>query len=244
MYLHMKIKNILMVVAACAAFTNAHAGTVETTQTTTPSVVVETGYSSESVWRGADLGKDEASAVVTTSTELPTGINLDLVAEYSNADTNVKDEETDLSAVFSKQVADYLVSLSYTWYSQDFTKDGSSQAQEAGISVTREIGPIDLTFTQYLGTVGDNNSYSELVASYSDDFGLPVVLDFRSELGYLAQEGKCTHLENRVSTDVPVTAGVVAVPFVAYSIGLDDSVGVHSDMKNVFFGGIEFKRSF
>lgn len=247
--IHMKTKNILLAVAAFAAFTSVQAGTVEPVTVTaeessTPSIVVETGYSSESVWRGADLGRDEASAVVTTTTELPIGVGLDLVAGYSNADTEVKDEETDLSAVFSKEIADYLVSLSYTWYSQDFAKDGSGQAQEAGLSVSREVGPVDVTFTQYLAVKGDNNSYSELAATYSDDFGLPVVLDFRSELGYLAQEGKCTHFETRISTDIPVLQEVTAVPFVAYSLGLDDSVGVHSDMQSVFFGGIEFKRSF
>jgi hypothetical protein len=110
----MKTKNILLAVAAFAAFTSVQAGTVEPVTVTaeefsTPSIVVETGYSSESVWRGADLGRDEASAVVTTTTELPIGVGLDLVAGYSNADTEVKDEETDLSAVFSKEIADYLV---------------------------------------------------------------------------------------------------------------------------------------
>jgi hypothetical protein len=95
-----------------------------------------------------------------------------------------------------------------------------------------------------MSIVGDNNAYSELAATYSDDFGSSLTLDFRAELGYLAQEGQCTHFETTISTDIPVVEGVTAVPFVSYSLGLDDSVGVHSDMKNLFFGGIEFKKTF
>ena len=231
-------------VAALAATMNVNAGQPAVdAASSTPLVSLETGYSSEEVWRGASLGRDEANAVLSVETQLPADITLTLGADYSSADSDVKDEQTDLSAVFSKSVSDYLVSLSYIWYSQDVAV-GGGQAQEAGVSVSRSIGPVDVSLTQYLGLVGDNNSYSELAATYSDDFGSSIVFDFRSELGYLAQEGQCTHFETRVSTDIPVTAEIVAVPFVAYSLGLDDSVGVHSDMSNLFFGGIEFKRSF
>jgi hypothetical protein len=230
-------------IAAAVAMMNVNAGQPEAAVAIAPVVSVMTGYSSEDVWRGASLGQDEANAVLSTETALPADIALTLSADYSAADSDVKDEQTDLSAVFSKQVSDYLVSLSYIWYSQDVAL-GGGQAQEAGVSVSRSLGPVDISLTQYLGLVGDNNSYSELSATYSDDFGSSILFDFRSELGYLAQEGQCTHFETRISTDIPVTQGVVAVPFVAYSLGLDDSVGIHSDMSNLFFGGIEFKRSF
>lgn len=233
-------------IAAAVAMMNVNAGQIEKASVATEEatlVAVETGYSSENVWRGASLGQDEATAVVSTLTSLPADIELALTADYSNSNSDVKDEQTDLSAVFTKSISDYLVSLSYIWYSQDVAL-GGGQAQEAGLSVSRSLGPVDLSLTQYVGLVGDNNSYSELAATYSDDFGSSIIFDFRSELGYVAQEGQCTHFETRVSTDIAVTAGVVAVPFVAYSLGLDDSVGVHSDMSNLFFGGIEFKRSF
>ena len=230
-------------IAALAALNIAYAGTIEDAPSVMTPVVVTTGYSSDKVWRGADLGANEASAVITTTTELPADISLALSADYANAETSAKDEATELSAVFSKSVADYLVSLSYTWYSQDYVGQ-EGQAQEAGLTVSRAVGPIDLSLTQYVGLVGDNNGYSELAATYSDDFGSPFLLDFRSELGYLSQEGQCTHLATTVSTDIPVVEGVKAVPFVTYSLGLDDSVGVHSDMKNLFFGGVEFKKTF
>ena len=202
-------------VAALAATMNVNAGQPAVdAASSAPLVSLETGYSSEEVWRGASLGRDEASAVLSVETQLPADITLTLGADYSAADSDVKDEQTDLSAVFSKSVSDYLVSLSYIWYSQDVAV-GGGQAQEAGVSVSRSIGPVDVSLTQYLGLVGDNNSYSELAATYSDDFGSSIVFDFRSELGYLAQEGQCTHFETRVSTDIPVTAEIVAVLFVS-----------------------------
>jgi hypothetical protein len=231
------------IVAALAALSIAYAGTTEEAPSAVTPVTVETAYTSDKVWRGADLGANEASAIITTTAELPADISLALSADYANAETTAKDEATELSAVFSKEVADYLVSLSYTWYSQDYAGQ-EGQAQEAGLTVSREVGPIELSLTQYMSIVGDNNAYSELAATYSDDFGSPFLLDFRAELGYLAQEGQCTHFATTVSTDIPVVEGVKAVPFVTYSLGLDDSVGVHSDMKNLFFGGIEFKKTF
>jgi len=230
-------------IVALATLVNAYAGTIEGAPSAATPVTVETVYSSDNVWRGADLGANEASAIISTTTELPADVSLALSADYSNAETDAKDETTELSAIFSKEVADYLVSLSYTWYSQDYAGN-EGQAQEAGLTVSRAVGPIDLSLTQYVGLVGDNNGYSEFAATYSDDFGSSLTLDFRAELGYLAQEGQCTHFETTVSTDIPVVQGVTAVPFVSYSLGLDDSVGVHSDMKNLFFGGIEFKKSF
>jgi hypothetical protein len=230
-------------IAALAALNYAYAGPIEDAPSAFTPVTLETGYSSDKVWRGADLGANEANAIVTTTTELPADVSLALSADYANAETTGKDEATELSAIFSKEIADYLVSLSYTWYSQDYAGQ-EGQAQEAGLTVSRAVGPIDLSLTQYMSIVGDNNAYSELAATYSDDFGSSLMLDFRAELGYLAQEGQCTHFETTVSTDIPVVQGVTAVPFVSYSLGLDDSVGVHSDMKNLFFGGIEFKKSF
>lgn len=228
-------------IATFMAVSGVHAGQAAA-ESTLP-VVVETGYSSDRVWRGASLGEDAANAVVSTTTALPAEVVLDLSANYSNSDSEIKDEQTDLSAVFSKKVSDYLVSLSYTWYSQDQAV-GGGQAQEVGLTVSRAVGPVNVSLTQYVGLVGDSSSYNEISAAYSNNFGSSMKFDFRSELGYLAQEGKCTHFETRISTDIPVTNEVVAVPFVAYSLGLDDSVGMHSDMSNLFFGGVEFKRTF
>lgn len=238
--------NVLSVVAVFAAVMHLNAGQIEAIDTNVSSAQIEmnTGYSSDDVWRGTDSGKSETDVTVSTTASLPAETALTLNANYSNAERELKDDEVDLSAVFSKEVADYLLSLSYTWYSQDRNESGRGQAQEAGLTVSREVGPVDVSLTQYMSVVGDNNNYTELAATYSNDFGTPLVFDFRSELGYLAQEGKATHFETRVSTDLPFTKEIIAVPFVAYSLGLDDSVGIHSDMSNLFFGGIEFKRSF
>jgi hypothetical protein len=209
------------------------------------STSLTTGYASDSVFRGVDQGQNDAEAVLTTDISLPADINLTVDAAYSKMDSSVTDEEaTELSAEFSKSVADYLISLSYTWNSNGYVGEGSP-TQEIGISVQRAVGPVTVEFTQYIGLEGDNNGYSEVAALYSDDFGvLPVVLDFRTELGYLTQDATFTHFGAQISTDLPVVENVIARPFVAYNhqLGGEFASGVSSN--DGFFGGVLFTRAF
>lgn len=242
----MKKLNTLIVMVAAAAFANA--GTIEETVVVeTPSIVdVSTSYNTDKVWRGSDIGQNEAVATLTTGFELPAQVGLDLSADYSLAEGSqtVSDEATDVTAVFSKSVADYLLSLSYTWYSEGFDQAGNKGGQEAGLSVSKDVGPVNLTLTQYLAVQGDNNAYSEIKGVYSNDFGvLPKAVDFTTTVGYLAQDGAFTHAETRISTNVPVVEGIVAQPFVAYSIDLGGEF-VETFSGENFFGGVEFKRAF
>jgi len=241
----MKKLNTLIVMVAATAFANA--GTIEQPEVVAnaPIVDVTTEYSSEKVWRGSDVGTNEAAATVTTDLELPAEIGLQLSADYSTVDgTTTSDEATDLTAVFSKSVSDYLVSLSYTWYSEGFDQSGDGGAQEAGLSVSKKVGPVNLTLTQYLAIEGDNNAYSELAGAYSSNFNvLPVELDFSARVGYLVQDSVFTHAEARISTDLPVIEGIVAQPFIAYSTDLGGEF-IDNFSGDNFFGGVQFKRSF
>lgn len=242
----MKKLNTLIVMVAAAAFANA--GTLEeaAVANSTASVDVVTEYSSDRVWRGSDIAQNEAAATVATALDLPADVGLVLSADYSAAEgaDTISDEATDLTAVFSKSVSDYLLSLSYTWYSEGFDQSGNGGAQEAGLSVSREVGPVTLSLTQYMAIEGDNNGYSELKGEYSNNFDvLPVELDFTARLGYLMQDSVFTHAEARISTDLPVTQGIVAQPFVTYSTDLGGEF-IDAFSGDNFFGGIQFKRSF
>ena len=242
----MKKLNTLIVMTAAVAF--ATAGTLEETTVVTgiPTIDVTTEYSSDRVWRGADVGENEASATVTTDLELPAEIKLALSADYSLAEgtDTLADEATDLTAAFTKNVSDYLLSLSYTWYSEGFNQSGNGSAQEVGLSVSKEVGPVTLSLTQFLAVEGDNNAYSEIKGEYTNDFNeLPVELDFTATLGYLAQDAAFTHAEVKVSTDFDVTEGIIAQPFVAYSVDLGGEF-VDAFSGDNFFAGVQFKRSF
>lgn len=235
--------------AATTAFVNA--GTLAELEQLKPAesttiVDVTTEYSSDKVWRGSDVGQNEAVATVATDFELPAEIGLQLSADYGKMDgtATTSDEATDLTAVFSKSVSDYLLSLSYTWYSEGFDQSGDGGAQEVGLSVSRKVGPVNLTLTQYIAVEGDNGGYSELLGEYSSNFNvLPVELDFSARVGYLVQDSAFTHAEARISTDLPVIEGIVAQPFVAYSADLGGEF-VDAFSGDNFFGGIQFKRSF
>jgi len=249
----MKNKMKLITIGTAAAFfaiINVGAGPIEEPAdgpALAASVVdVTTKYSSEKVWRGAAVGENEAAATVTSDVELPAAIGLKLSADYSNVDgtTTTSNEATDLTAVFSKNVSDYLLSLSYTWYSDGFDQSGNSASQEVGLSVTRKVGPVNLTLTQYMAVEGDNNGYSEVLGAYSSNFNvLPVKIDFTAKVGYLVHDSSFTHAEARVSTDLPVVEGIVAQPFIAYSSDLGGAF-IDNFSGDNFFGGIQFKRAF
>jgi hypothetical protein len=250
----MKKQTKLIGLLSLAFAVTAYAGSIIETQVETPieisaeteSIVIDTNtsFSTEEVFRGVNVGDSTGEVAVSTEFELPADIVMSLETQYAQSDSEVSNSDTDVAVAFSKSVEDYLLSLSYTWRSTDFT-EGNSNMQEIGLSVSKDFGPVTATLTQYIATQGDNNGYCEFSGVYSNDFGvLPVVLDFYSEVGYLAQEGKLTHFLSKISTDLPVAGEVVASPFIAYSLGLNESVGVHSDTRNLFFGGVEMKRAF
>jgi hypothetical protein len=245
------MKKLNTYIALAALTTLVNAGTLDTLDIdkvteVIPPVEVTTSYATDRVWRGSDLGQNEIVGSALTVFDMPADTTLSLNTVYTNADSATSsNDETEITAIFSKSVADYLLSLSYTWYSEDFDQQGSGQAQEVGLSVSRDIGPVTLYLTQYFGVEGDNNQYSEIGAAYSSNFDvLPVELNFTGEVGYLAQNSDFTHIELCVSTNLPVVENIIAQPFVAYNLQFGESFVSDIDSNDVFFGGVQFKRTF
>lgn len=240
----MKHTNKLIAMAVGLMSLNAYAGDLAETVVYTSDTFVDAnvGYASEYVWRGAHVGDDVTSTNMSTSFSLPSDLSLDVGAWYNMTDTD--NDEFIGSFAVSKSVSDYLIALSYTWYSVDFDRT-SGEAQEVGLTVSRYVGPVNVSLTQYVALEGDNNSYSQLAAQYSSDFDvLPFVVDFYGEAGYLAEQGKFTHVLAKISTDIPVIQDVVASPFVAGSVALSDASSASVPTSNYLFAGVEFKRSF
>jgi hypothetical protein len=205
---------------------------------------VEVGYSSINMWRGQNIGPNEAFAAGTGSIVLPADINLSFIADYSNSQSTV-DNQGDLSAAISKDFAGFRFSASYIWYTPSFVTNTGGAVQEVGIGVSKTIGPVDLSLTQYIAVEGDNNQYGEVTVDYKNNFGLPFTLDLNSVLGYIAEQGVATYLETTLSTEIDTTyRGIVALPFVAYSISLSNYQGANGYTDNSFVGGISFKRAF
>ena len=242
----MKLNKLIvsMVFFATSLFAVAQEPVVDLAQIKPQEINSTVAYSTEDVFRGESVGENMGEVSVDTEFKLPADINMGLGAIYSQSDSELSDTETDLKAIFTKNIEDYLLALSYTWYSEDFNKQGGS-AQEVGFSVSHNLGPVSLTLTQYLALEGSNDSYSELSALYSNDFKvLPVVIDFYSELGFLTETTEFTNFLVKISTDLPVVGDVVASPFVAYSYDLGGSITGLDEDQNLFFGGIEFKHKF
>lgn len=239
-----KYANKLLAAVVGLMSASVYAGDLAETVVTTSTASVEAnvGYASEYIWRGAHVGDSVTSTDLSTSFELPNDLSLDIGAWYNMTDTD-NDEFVGTIAV-SKSFSDYLVALSYTWYSVDFDRS-SGDAQEVGLTVSRYLGPVSVSLTQYVALESDNNSYSQIAAQYSSNFDtLPFVVDFYGEVGYLVEQGKLTHALAKVSTDIPVVQDVVASPFVAGSVALSDASSANVATKNYVFAGLEFKRNF
>lgn len=229
---------------AALAF-NVFAGELTDPTTTSNStdlkLALDSSYSSETVFRGAELGNNQVDGSLSAEFNLPVSdIVMTTKTEYSTVDGS--NQEALVETAFSKSIEDYLIGLSYTWYSQGLDKQGG-QDQEVGFSVSKPIGPVTLSYTQYLAIEGENNGYGELSAKYSLNIQ-PIVLDFSSELGYLFEDESFTHTQLMVSTDLPVTENIVASPFVAYNLDLGSGFATNIQSDSTFFGGVLMKKRF
>ena len=209
---------------------------------------VDAGYSSSKAWRGARVGDSEGTAAVVAENlaTLPGDVKLDLALLQSLADgaSTAAQDETRGSVAVTKELEKWLLGVSYHWYSVGFDKVDRGDSQEVGFSVARTVGPVQLSYTQYVDVQGDNGGYSELAALYSNDFNTGITLDFAATLGYLTEEGDFSHAEVKVSTDIPITERVYAQPFAAYVVELDNPAGLFADDSNFFYGGVQFKTKF
>jgi hypothetical protein len=232
------------IVSACFAF----AGETELPTTTVqafelPQIETAASYTSENVWRGVAVTDASAALETRAQHEVFEEFTVSLDAFAATSDTGT-DEFIGTLRV-SKEYANTLFGINYAWYSRDFDRTHGS-AQEVGFSLSRMVGPVYLTLTQYLAVQGDNDGYADVRAAYSTDFGkLPFVLDFSSELGVLTEKQKLNHAMIKVSTDIAIIDGYIVSPFIASSAKLSTVDGsVFADTSNLFYGGIVIKRSF
>lgn len=228
------------IVSACFAF----AGEIEF-ETTNTALPIETAasYASENVWRGVAVSDSTAALEASVEQQVFEDFTISLNTFGSKSDT----DKQDLIGTFliSRSFDDTQFGINYTWYNHDFDRTSGS-AQEAGFTLSRMIGPVHITLTQYLALQGDNDAYADVRASYSTNFNyLPIVLDFTSELGVLMEKQKLNHVMIKVSTDIQIVENYIASPFIASSLKLENVEGsVYADTSNLFYGGIVIKRTF
>ena len=204
---------------------------------------IHTGYTSEYLFRGLNLGQDLVEVGVDVSTEI-NNIGLSAGAWYGSFSSGpnglVDIDELDLYGEASYDFGFLTGAIGYIHY--DLLRGGAN-AQEVYFSVGRDFGFVEASLTYFWDVQTDNDGYMELELSRGFELSSCLTLSCSSKLGYLAEEGDFVHLTGKVALDYAFTETATLSPFIAGSLGLNDA-GTHAGNKNQFVAGTMLSVSF
>ena len=202
---------------------------------------IHTGYTTDYLFRGMDLGADLVEAGIDLSTEAY-GLGLSAGAWYGSYDSavtfgnnrNIKGStnELDLYAEISKDFGFMTAAVGYIKY---INQDGryydnnnnfglnNDDAQEVYFSVAKEFYGIETSLTYFWDIETDNDGYMEAYLGKSFELSPCVTLNTGATFAYLWEEGDWAHLTAKVSLDWAFTETATLSPFIAASFSLDDN---------------------
>ncbi len=211
---------------------------------------IHTGYSSEYLFRGVDLGDGLIEVGVDGATKW-NNINLSAGvwgAAFVNATagtTNDVDNEVDLYSQASYDFGFMTAAVGYIYYWN--VGQLGQDAQEVYFQVSRDFGFAAISYTYYGSVQGaKNEGYSELALKRSFDLSPCLKLNLSSTVGYLCEGGDFTAFTNKASLDWGFAEHAKISPFIAVSIALGESSegGQWADTENEYVAGSMLSVSF
>lgn len=227
---------------------------------------IHTGYSTQYIFRGIDLGDDLTEVGVDAAMEYM-GLGLSAGAWYASWDSNTgfpgfeaDVDELDIYAEVSKDLGFATVALGYIYY--HFPQASGTalfvpiqDAQEVYVSVAKSFYGFDTSLAYYWDIETDNDGYTEFNVSKGYELSPCVVLNAGGTLGYLFEEGDMSHAQLKVSVDWAFTETATLSPYIAHSWALSeggrlaggpsgDSTALYGGSDNEFFGGAMLSVSF
>jgi uncharacterized protein (TIGR02001 family) len=187
---------------------------------------VHTGYTSEYIFRGVDLGDDLAEFGVDAATEM-NGWGLSAGIWATAFDSPAPDDinsEVDMYAGVSKDLGFLTAEVGYIYY----WNVGSLGVddQEVYFSASRDFGFATASLTYFWDVCennGGNNGYTELALSRSWELNQCLTLNVGTNVGYLIEGGDFTAWTTKASLDWGFVDRAKLSPFVALSIALGES---------------------
>jgi hypothetical protein len=227
---------------------------------------LHTGYTSEYLFRGLNLGQDLVEAGFDVATEW-NGLGLSAGAWYGSFDRNVDLnngfgparplstdlDELDVYAEVSKDFGFLTAAVGYIYYmNSEPSINGffpatfqNDDAQEVYFSIARDFGFANLSLTYFWDIETDNDGYSELALDRSFELNQCLALNVATNVGYLAEQGQCTAWTTKVGLDWNFAGTAKLSPFVALSVALsDDNDTYYGGSKNLFVAGSMLSVSF
>ncbi len=199
---------------------------------------LHTGYSSEYLFRGVDLGQDLVEVGVDAAYQW-NGLSLSggvwATAFNSAAFSTGKEQiysETDLYAEVSKDLGFLTASVGYIYYFNAGHLGVDNQEVYFGLS--RDLGFATISLTYYWDIINNsgvisqgssNEGYTELGLSRKFELNQCLTLNVGANVGYLVEADVFTALTSKVSLDWGFADHAKLSPFVAFSLGLGEEAG-------------------
>jgi hypothetical protein len=232
---HNKMQNYCKTIGALAAASALVAGNAQAEV----EYEIHVGYSTEYIFRGADLGDDLVEAGVDISTEW-NGLGLSAGAWYGSYDTagGYDIDELDHYAEASKDLGFATAAVGYIYYYNEDFLNLVDDAQEVYFSLSRDFGFAQASLTYFWDIEGDNDGYAELGLSRGFELNQCLTLNVGATVGYMVEQSDFTALTTKVSLDWAFVENAKLSPFVAVSVPLSDVAGTYTGgSSNELFGG-------
>lgn len=208
---------------------------------------IHTGYTSDYIWRGYDLGEDLIEAGVDVAGEW-NGIGLSggiWAATFDEWQDEI-DQEVDFYAEASYDLGFMSVATGYIYYylAETFGVP-DADSQEVYFSVAKDWGFVDTSFTYYWDVQGaDNDGYSVLALSRGFELNPCLTLNVGTSFAYLFEETEFADWNTKVSLDWGFTETATLSPFIAYSYNMSDDYETITGTDDKFYGGVMLSVSF
>jgi hypothetical protein len=237
------MQNYCKIIGALAAATALVAGNAQAEV----EYELHTGYTSEYLFRGTNLGTDLTEVGVDAAYEW-NGLSLSggvwAAAFDSKSTSDNIDAEIDLYAEVAKDFGFLTASVGYIYYYNGIT-DLGRDTQEVYGSLSHDFGFINAYVTYFWDVSGDNDGYAELGVSKSFELNSCLTLNLSSNVGYLAEQGQATAVTTKASLDWGFVENVKLSPFAAFSLALSDDVDTaYNGSENELVGGAMLSVSF
>ena len=214
-----------------------------------------TGYSTEYLFRGDNLGEDLVEASFSASTEY-NGIGLSAGAWYGSYDRNEFDDtdvveydvdELDLFAEVSKDLGFVTAGLGYIYYMNEDTYNIVDDSQEVYVKLSRDLGFANAYAAYYWEVEGNSNhgDYSEIGLSRGFELNQCLTCNLSTNIGYMWEHSQDTAWTTKASLDWGFAESAKLSPFVALAVQLtDDNDNYTSGFGNELVGGCMLSTSF
>jgi hypothetical protein len=195
---------------------------------------LHTGYTSEYLFRGANLGDNLVevgldAAYKVDKFSLKGGV---WAAAFDNSPVNTGndvDNEVDFYTEAGYDFGFVTASVGYIYYWNIGAL--GADTQEVPFTLSHDFGFADIYLSYFWSVDGpNNNGYMELGGSHSWELSPCLALTYKTNIGFQVEEGDFTAWTNRISLDWGFAENAKVSPFFGFSIDCAQVPGIRDEI--------------